>query len=86
MVSGFGVVLGVLVTSGVTASDWDCGIGSSVVLCWAGLLLVLNAGPSSLVTYSICIVVGLSCGNSTSYETQSAVLFWAPDIHLKLML
>ena len=84
--SSFGVVLGVLVTSGVTAPDWGCGIGSSVVLCWAALLLVLNAGPSRLVADSISAVAGLSCGNSTSHERQSTALFHAPDIHLKVML
>ena len=86
MVSAFGVVLGVSVTSGVTVSDWGCWVGSSVVLHWSVLLLALNAGPSGLVADSICTVAGLSCGNSTSHERQSAALFWAPDIHSKVVL
>ena len=86
VVSGFGVVLGVSVVSGVMTSDWGCVVGSSVVLCWAVLLQVLNAGPSRLVADSICTVAGLSCGNSTSHERQSAALFQASDIHLEVML
>ena len=52
VVSGFGVILVVSVTSGVTASDWGCGV-VSVVMWWTVLLLVLNAGPSRLVADSI---------------------------------
>ena len=86
VVSGFGVVLGMSVTSGVTASDWGCTVGSSVMLHWALLLLVWNVGPSRLVADSIWTVAGLSCGCSTSLDRQSPALFWAPDIHLKVML
>ena len=43
MVSGFSVVLGMSVTSGVTASDRGCTVGSYVMLHWAVLLLVWNA-------------------------------------------
>ena len=57
-VSDFGVVLGVSVTSGAMASV--CGVVSSDELCWAVLLLVLNAGPSRLVAGSMLIVAGLS--------------------------
>ena len=58
VVSGFGVVLGVSVTSGVTASDCGFVVGSSVVVHWVVLLLVLNAGPSVLVADSIWTVAG----------------------------
>ena len=73
VVSDLGVVLGVSVTSGVTASDWGCGVGF-VVLHWAVLLLVLYADPLRLVADNICTVDGLSCGNSTSLGRQSAAL------------
>ena len=86
VVSGFGVVLGVSMTSGVTASDCGYVVGSSVVVHWAVLLLVLNAGPSRLVADSIWTVAGLSCSNSTSHERQLAALCQAPDIHSKVML
>ena len=53
----FGVVLCVSVTSGATALF--CGVVSLGYLCWAILLLVLNAGPSEWVADSMLIVVGL---------------------------
>ena len=86
VVSSFGVVLGVPLMSGVTAPACGHRVRSSVMLHWAALLLEWNVGPSRLVADSIWTVTGLSCGSSTSLERQSAVLFWAPDIHSKVML
>ena len=83
-VSDFGVVLGVSVTSGAMASV--CGVVSSDELCWAVLLLVLNAGPSRLVADSMLIVAGLSWGYSTRCKRKSAALLWGPDINLKVIL
>ena len=58
-----------------------------VVWHWCDiLLLVLNAGPSEVVTVSILTVALLSSGSSTYLERQSAVLFHAPEIHLNMML
>ena len=56
-----------------------------MLLC-AVLLPVWNVGPLWLVADSISTVACVSCGSSTSLERQSAALFWAPDIHSKLML
>ena len=86
VISGFEVVLGVSVTSGVIASDCGCVVGSFVEVHWTVLLLVLNTGSSRLVADSMLTVAGLSCGNSVSHERQSAALLWVPDIHLKVML
>ena len=87
LVSGFGAASGVAVgISGVTVSVLGCRVRSSVLLCWTVLLLVWKAGPSWLMTVSIWTVACLSCWSSTSLERQSAVLFWAPDIHWKVML
>ena len=80
-VSDFGVVHGVLVTSGTMASV--CGVVSSDEWCWTVLLLVLNAGPSRLVAESMLIVVGLSWGYSTICKRQSAALFLGSRYPLK---
>ena len=47
---------------------------------------MLNAGPSEWVADSMLIVAGLSRGNSTRCERQSAALLQASDIDLKVML
>ena len=89
LVSCFGVASGVsviLVISGVAVSVLGCGVRFSVMLLCAVLLLVWNVGPSRLVVDSIWTVACLSCGSSTILESQSAALFWAPNIHLKVML
>ena len=88
LVSGFSVASGVsmiLVISGVAVLVLGCGVRLSVMLLCAVLLLVWNVGPSWLVSDSIWTVACLSCGSSTSLERQSAALFWAPDIQLKVM-
>ena len=59
MVNGFGVVLGVSVTSSVTASDCGCGVVSSVDVGRVVLLLVLNAGPLRLVADSMLTIADL---------------------------
>ena len=56
VVIGYGIVSGMsgtVVISGVTVSILGCRVRSSVMLHWAALLLVWNAGPSRLVTVSI---------------------------------
>ena len=88
-VSGFSMASGVSVTlviSGVTVSVLGCRVRSSIMLHCAVQLLVWNVGPSWSVAYSIGTVACLSCGSSTSLERQSAALFWAPNIHSKVML
>ena len=88
-VSGFGVAPGVsvtVVTSDVTVLVLGCWVRSSVMLCYVVLLLVWNAGPSWLVAESIWTLACLLCGSSTSLDRQSTVLFWATNIHSKVML
>ena len=80
----FGVMFCLSVMSSAIASV--CGVESLDELCWAVLLLVLNAGPSECVADSMLIVVGLFWGNFTRHERQSAALLQAPDIHSKVIL
>ena len=49
-------------------------------------LLVLKAGLSVCFTVSILTVLGVVVGSSTNCERQSAALFLAPKINLKVML
>ena len=79
-----GVVLYASVMPGATAFVW--GVESPDGLCWAVLLVVLNAGPSGYVADSILIAAGLFWGNSTRCERPFAALLQAPDIYLKIML
>ena len=56
VMSSFGiisVVSGTVVISGVTVSVLGCRVRSFVMLCWAVLILMWNAGPSRLD--DICI-------------------------------
>ena len=58
-----------------------------VVWHWCDvLLLVLNAGPSEVVTVNILTVALLSSYSSTDLERQLAALFCAPEIHSNVML
>ena len=45
---------------------------------------MLKAGLSVCVTVSMLTVVVVDVGNSTNHERQSAALFLAPEIHLRL--
>ena len=47
---------------------------------------MFEAGPLVCVTASMLTVAGIVIGCSTNHERQSAVLFLAPEIHLKVTL
>ena len=81
----FNVGLVTLVTSGVM-SDCGCKVEPAVECCWRVQLLVLKAGPSRLVVDSMLILAGVSWGNSTRHERDSAALLQATDIHSKVVL
>ena len=49
-------------------------------------LLVFEAGLLVCVTVSMLTVAGIVVSCSTNHERQSAALFLAPEIHLKVML
>ena len=78
-VNGFGVVVGSWETWCVV-SGWGVEVVSEVFWVW---LLAWKAGPSleEAVNILIDVLVGV-----TNLERQSAALFLAPEIHLKVML
>ena len=49
-------------------------------------LLVLKAGLSECVVVSMLTVVVVDVGSSTNHDRQSAALFFAPEIHSKVIL
>ena len=55
-------------------------VGSEIFWVW---LLVLKAGPSFMEAVSMFIDVPVG---ETSLERQSAALFFAPEIHSKVIL
>ena len=56
------------------------GVGSEILWVW---LLVWKAGPSFMEAVSM--LIDLFVGE-TNLEKQSAALFFAPEIHLKVIL
>ena len=47
---------------------------------------MFEAGPSVCVTVSMLTMADVVIGSSANCERQSAALFLAPEIHLKVML
>ena len=69
----FGVVVGSVESVGTS-------VGSEFDELW---LLVLKAGPLECVAVSMWTLDVIGC---TKWERQSAALFFAPDIHSKVIL
>ena len=83
VVRDFGVGSGAGTMSGVISG---CAVEESGArYCWVWLL-VLKAGPSVFETDSILIVADVVGGSSTRWERLSCALFFAPDIHLNVIL
>ena len=79
--------LGVGVASGeIFGETSGCGVEVVSGESFLVQLLVFEAGPSVCVTVSMLTVAGVVVGSSTNHERQSAALFLAPEIHLKVIL